>query len=86
MGTIRDAKTGKVLAGIRVQGWRLLDSSYLTLASLVAETDANGRYELQGMPRAQATSCGISSKSDRPYLVREVRGRGRARRAQSGDR
>jgi beta-lactamase regulating signal transducer with metallopeptidase domain/protocatechuate 3,4-dioxygenase beta subunit len=73
VGTIRDAKTRKALAGVRVQGWRLLGSPYLTLASLVTETDSNGRYELRGMPAGQGNIVRISSKSDRPYLVREVR-------------
>ena len=72
VGTIRDAKTGKALAGVRVQSYRFLDSRYPNEA-LRTETDSNGRYELRGMPDGQGNVIQILPKADQPYLVRQVR-------------
>jgi beta-lactamase regulating signal transducer with metallopeptidase domain len=72
VGTIRDAKTRKPLAGVHVKSYQILDSPLLTLA-LATQTDSSGRYELRGMPDGQGNVIQICPKADEPYLVRQVR-------------
>jgi beta-lactamase regulating signal transducer with metallopeptidase domain len=71
VGTIRDAATGKPLPGVTVKSNQFLGSPYLNDA-LRAETDANGHYELRGMPEGKGNLIQICPRDDQPYLVREV--------------
>ncbi len=52
VGTIRDAATGAPLAAVGVRS-EILEGSHLLNDRMRTETDANGHYELRGMPQAK---------------------------------
>ena len=70
VGTIRDAATGAPLAAVGVRS-EILAGSYLLNDRMRTETDANGHYELRGMPQAKGNVILIRPNDDQPYLMRE---------------
>ncbi len=74
-GTIRDASTGKPVAGIKVRSYRfpgkflLMDPEGL----LATVTDPNGHYSLDGFPKGKGNELIIVPAEDQPYFIRKMK-------------
>lgn len=55
VGTVRDKDTKRPLAGVTIRSDKLPDSPFRGVDMLQTKTDAEGRYRLTGMPKAEAT-------------------------------
>jgi beta-lactamase regulating signal transducer with metallopeptidase domain len=63
-GVVRDKATGRPLAGIQVSG-----GGEGTTESLTAKTDADGRFELRGLPAHERYAIVVACVSGEPYLL-----------------
>ncbi len=71
-GTVRDATTGKALAGVLV-GISWFANRRLSVGwDPLVLTDANGQYRLLGMPQEKGTRLLLTPNKEQPYLAREV--------------
>jgi 5-hydroxyisourate hydrolase-like protein (transthyretin family) len=71
-GTVRDAATGKPLAGVRIEFSRLDGSGTFGRWDNQVLTDANGRYRLLGLPVEKRNKLFIQPNTEQPYFVREL--------------
>jgi protocatechuate 3,4-dioxygenase beta subunit len=71
-GTVRDAASGKPLAGVRVQVWRFAQPGIGRQWDLVALTDEKGHYRLAGLSFGTGNRLLLSPSDEHPYLVRTV--------------
>jgi beta-lactamase regulating signal transducer with metallopeptidase domain/5-hydroxyisourate hydrolase-like protein (transthyretin family) len=73
VGVVRDAKTGKPLAGVSVQSDKLADYPFARHHVLKTTTDAEGRYHLIGMPKGKGNWLMVVPNDEQQYLMREVK-------------
>jgi beta-lactamase regulating signal transducer with metallopeptidase domain len=73
VGIVRDAKTGKPLAGVSVESDKLADNPFSQNRVLKTTTDAEGRYRLIGMPKGKDNRLMVVPNDDQPYLMRDVK-------------
>ena len=73
VGVVRDAKTGKPLAGVSVESDKLADNPFSQNRVLKTTTDAEGRYRLVGMPKGKDNRLMVVPNDDQPYLMRDVK-------------
>ncbi len=77
-GTVRDAKTGKPIAGVEIESDHLAGSNFFPQNVVRAKTDADGRYRLVGLPQgagphlADFNVIQLLPAGDIPYLMRRV--------------
>ena len=67
-GVVKDADTGKPVAGAVVQSQKFADSNVIPAEYLSARTDAAGRFRLEGMPVGPDNLVLIRPPGDQPYL------------------
>ncbi|APW63706.1 carboxypeptidase regulatory-like domain-containing protein [Paludisphaera borealis] len=70
-GVVKDAKTGKPLAGAGVWSDRFAGSDFVGIHSLKTTTDAHGRFRLNGFPRGKGNALHVVPNDDQPYFMRE---------------
>jgi hypothetical protein len=71
-GTVRDAATGKPLAGVRMEFSRLAGSRIFGRWDHQVLTDAKGQYRLIGLPKGNGNKLFIEPNKEQPYFVREL--------------
>ncbi len=72
-GIVRDRDSGDPIAGTTVSVWQLPESFMRIDGFLSVTTDANGRYELSGLPRKPAQAkrpirLAVEPPTDQPYF------------------
>jgi RNA polymerase sigma factor (sigma-70 family) len=72
-GAVRDKDTGKPIAGAIVTSYKRATSPVSSRTDLRAVADAEGRYRLNGMPRAAGNQVQAGGPADLPYLM-QIRG------------
>ncbi len=71
-GVVKDAKTGRPLAGTDVRSYRFGESDFVGTMTLRTKTDAQGRFTLTGMPKGKGNRLIVVPTDDQPYLVQEI--------------
>ena len=71
-GVVRDAKTGRPMAGVSVQSWRFAGSDFVDTRQLKTASDENGRFRLVGMPKGKGNVVIAVPGDDQPYFMREA--------------
>lgn len=66
-GVARDKDSGKPIAGLKIQAAVFEESSLIWAEGVEARTDAEGRYRLDGLPKAPAYRLFITSSPGLPY-------------------
>jgi RNA polymerase sigma factor (sigma-70 family) len=72
-GVVRAADTGRPLAGVWIYGGKpggLIPND--TERGIRAKTDAQGRFQLEGMPKGDAYGLVVFPRDDQPYIMTEV--------------
>ena len=69
-GVVRDAKTGKALAGVGVESWRFAKGRRDGDRSIHTVSDAQGRFRLVGMPKGAGNRIVAIPNDEQPYLMR----------------
>lgn len=68
-GVVRDADSGKPVAGLKIRGMVFDEQSYVPAPGIEAETDESGHYRLTGLGRASAYRLFLNPKAEHPYLT-----------------
>jgi hypothetical protein len=69
-GTVRDATTGKTLAGVRVEISQFTNGRMPVGWDPQVLTDANGQYRLLGLPKEKGIELFLTPNKEQPYLPR----------------
>ena len=67
-GVVRDADTGAPIPDALVTAIQLDPKRFVVMGEILARTDAEGRYRLLGLPKADAPSIRVVPPLDRPYF------------------
>src|SRR5262249_1201504 len=67
-GVVRDKDSGKPIAGLEINAAVFDESSLIYAEGIEAKTDAEGRYRLDGLPRAPAYRLFLKTGKGIPYL------------------
>ncbi len=71
-GIVRDAKTMQPLANVEIRSNRFAGTNWVGTKGLKTTTDAQGRFELVGLPKGQGNGVIIVPADDQPYFMQEV--------------
>lgn len=71
-GVVRDQATQQPIAGVSVQSFSFAGTRSLGDRRLQTETDADGRFEISGMPKGRGNKLLIVPADDQPYFLQEV--------------
>ena len=73
VGVVRDAKTGRPLAGVQVVSDRLAGrfSGILSLTTRDTVSDATGNYRLEGLPKGEGNEIVAMPPDGEPYFMRK---------------
>ncbi len=71
-GVVKDAETGKPVAGALIQSYKLAGSNTIGDDLLSTQTDASGRFRLEGMPVGGKSLLTVRGPTDQPYLAAVV--------------
>jgi hypothetical protein len=71
-GIVRDAETGKGIAGARVFSWRFAGTRLIAQPLVSAATDAAGRFRLNGMPEGKGGQILVMPAADQPYFSQVI--------------
>jgi hypothetical protein len=71
-GVVKDAKTGRPLAGLEIQSDRFAGGSFGGIRDLTAWTDADGRFRLAGMPKGKGNRIKVVPTAEQPYFTQEA--------------
>jgi RNA polymerase sigma factor (sigma-70 family) len=69
IGVVRDRDTKKPLAGFTVQSEKLAHSPYHGTHITQTVTDAEGRYQLTGLPKGAGNKINVVPPRDQPYVA-----------------
>ncbi len=72
VGTVRDAATGKPLAGVTVASDVFAGRRVAGMRDVLSQTDSQGRYRLVGMPKGKGNEIMAFPNDDQPYLMRHM--------------
>lgn len=70
-GVVRDAQTGEPVAGVGVWSNRFSGENISGVYSIKTETDENGRYRIEGMPKGADNQI-VVVPADLPYFTRRL--------------
>jgi beta-lactamase regulating signal transducer with metallopeptidase domain/5-hydroxyisourate hydrolase-like protein (transthyretin family) len=71
-GVIRDAKTAEPLAGVHIESNKFAGTNLGGVRDLKTTTDAEGRFELLGMPKGEGNVIEVIPNDGQPYFAREI--------------
>ena len=71
-GVVRDAETRQPLAGVRMESWVFAGTRLAANRVLQTQSNADGSYELVGMPKGQGNVILANPQDGQPYLMREM--------------
>ncbi len=66
-GVARDKDTGRPIAGLEIEAASLTDTSSFRVPGVKAKTDADGRYRIDGLPRAETYQLIVEPSKGLPY-------------------
>jgi hypothetical protein len=69
VGTVRDAKSGKPLSGVRIESWHLA-GEFFARQGVRTTSDSAGRYRLVGLPKGQGNVLQVVPNDEQPYFMR----------------
>src|SRR5262245_21915458 len=70
-GIVRDAATGKPMAGVTVTSLTASGNPFVTTA-VETRTGADGRFRLLGMPKGEGNQILVVPNDEQPYFMKEV--------------
>jgi RNA polymerase sigma factor (sigma-70 family) len=68
IGTIRDKDTGAPIAGIHITGMPNIANSLIPTPGVDATTDAEGKYEVNGLPTSSGFKLFTAAPAGQPYV------------------
>jgi len=71
-GIVKDARTGRPLAGVDIESERFAGAIHLAVRDLKSQSDAEGRFRIAGMPRAKGNMIRVVPRGDQPYFASVV--------------
>jgi beta-lactamase regulating signal transducer with metallopeptidase domain/protocatechuate 3,4-dioxygenase beta subunit len=71
-GVVRDAKTGEALIGVKVESDKFAGTKLSGVRDLKTTTDAQGRFELIGMPKGEGNRIVVVPSVRQPYFSRKI--------------
>ena len=71
-GIVRDAKTKQPLANVEIRSDHFAGTNWVGTQDLRTTTDAQGRFQLVGLPKGQGNGLIIVPNDDQPYFMQEV--------------
>lgn len=72
-GTVKDAATGKPLAGVSIESYKLAGYPFVNNRVLKTRSDAEGHYRLAGAPKGEGNQLIAIPADGQPYFMREVK-------------
>jgi beta-lactamase regulating signal transducer with metallopeptidase domain len=72
VGTVRDAKTGRPLAGVRVGSHMFAGTRISGVHTIETISDQQGKYRLDGMPKGSGNQIIAIPNDDQAYFMREI--------------
>ena len=72
VGIVRDAKTGKPLAGVTVAGDLFAGKWLIGLRDVLSQTDTQGRFRVAGMPKGKPNEIVAYPNDNQPYLMQRM--------------
>jgi hypothetical protein len=67
-GTIRDKDTGAPIPGVRITGMPNIENSLIPTPAVEATSDAQGRYEVRGLPTSSGFKLFTQAPEGQPYV------------------
>jgi len=68
VGTVRDKDTGTPIAGVHITGMPNIANSSITTRDVEATSDAQGRYQLNGLPTSRGFKLFTKAPAGQPYV------------------
>ncbi len=68
VGTVRDKDTGVPIPGVRITGMPNIPNSMIPTPGVAATTDAQGRYQVNGLSTARGFKLFTQAPADQPYV------------------